>query len=385
MRFAVLALSLMMAFVPLSDIRAQEGEALSFLTVERRPFAFDQGGEASGFSIELMRLISEQIGQDVRFEFVDEFPQMLEGVLNGEADGAVANISITSEREAVLDFSLPIYDGGLQILVSGAATGVSIWSVIFRWEVLTLVLVGFGALFILGLLMWVFERRHEGYFKMDGREAMFPSFWWALNLVLNGGFEVNMPRSILGRLLGVFMVVSSLFVVSIFVANITAALTVEAIAGSIQSLDDLPGRRVGTTQGSTASLFLEEREVMMQEVSELVVTSDMHERKRTMFERADGFVALPGGIGTLEEVVEMLTWGQLGQHCKPVVLADIGGFWRPLVDLLAHMRGEGFIRAGFEVDYRVANSVAEILPALHRPAGAGEGATEAGVADLEKL
>ncbi|WP_067222396.1 TIGR00730 family Rossman fold protein [Stappia indica] len=131
--------------------------------------------------------------------------------------------------------------------------------------------------------------------------------------------------------------------------------------------------------------FLEEREVMMQEVSELVVTSDMHERKRTMFERADGFVALPGGIGTLEEVVEMLTWGQLGQHCKPVVLADIGGFWRPLVDLLAHMRGEGFIRAGFEVDYRVANSVAEILPALRRPAGAGEGATEAGVADLEKL
>lgn len=131
--------------------------------------------------------------------------------------------------------------------------------------------------------------------------------------------------------------------------------------------------------------FLEEREVMMQSVSELVVTKDMHERKRTMFERADGFVALPGGIGTLEEVVEMLTWGQLGQHCKPVVLADIGGFWRPLVDLLVHMREEGFIRAGFEVDYRVANSVAEILPALRRPAGEGEGATEAGVADLEKL
>lgn len=131
--------------------------------------------------------------------------------------------------------------------------------------------------------------------------------------------------------------------------------------------------------------FLEEREVMMQSVSELVVTKDMHERKRTMFERADGFVALPGGIGTLEEVVEMLTWGQLGQHCKPVVLADIGGFWRPLVDLLAHMRGEGFIRSGFEVDYRVATSVGDILPALRRPADEGEGATEAGVADLEKL
>ena len=131
--------------------------------------------------------------------------------------------------------------------------------------------------------------------------------------------------------------------------------------------------------------FLEEREVMMQSVSELVVTKDMHERKRTMFERADGFVALPGGIGTLEEVVEMLTWGQLGQHCKPVVLADISGFWRPLVDLLAQMRDEGFIRSGFEVDYRVATSVGDILPALRRPADEGEGATEAGVADLEKL
>ena len=124
---------------------------------------------------------------------------------------------------------------------------------------------------------------------------------------------------------------------------------------------------------------------MMQSVSELVVTKDMHERKRTMFERADGFVALPGGIGTLEEVVEMLTWGQLGQHCKPVVLADIGGFWRPLVDLLAHMRSEGFIRSGFEVDYRVATSVGDILPALRRPAATDEEASEAGVADLEQL
>lgn len=131
--------------------------------------------------------------------------------------------------------------------------------------------------------------------------------------------------------------------------------------------------------------FLEEREVMMQAVSELIVTRDMHERKRTMFERADGFVALPGGIGTLEEVVEMLTWGQLGQHCKPVVLADIGGFWRPLIDMLAHMRAEGFIRAGFEVDYRVANSVAEILPALRRPSGLRKDDAGAGLADLERL
>ena len=131
--------------------------------------------------------------------------------------------------------------------------------------------------------------------------------------------------------------------------------------------------------------FLEEREVMMQSVSELIVTDDMHERKRTMFERADGFVALPGGIGTLEEVVEVLTWGQLGRHAKPVVLADIGGFWRPLIDLLAHMRAEGFIRPGFEIDYRIATTVEDILPALRRAVEGESPAGESGLADLEKL
>ena len=70
----------------------------------------------------------------------------------------------------------------------------------------------------------------------------------------------------------------------------------------------------------------------------------MHERKRLMFERSDAFVALPGGIGTLEELVEQLTWQQLGRHSKPVLLANIDGFWEPLLALLAHMRATAFIR-----------------------------------------
>ena len=130
--------------------------------------------------------------------------------------------------------------------------------------------------------------------------------------------------------------------------------------------------------------FLEEREVMMEEVSELIVTEDMHERKRRMFERADGFVALPGGIGTLEEVVEILTWGQLGRHRKPVVLADIDGFWRPLVDLLEHMRQQGFIRQGFEIDYHVCQTVDAIIPAL-RAACAAPRPESANLADVERL
>ena len=112
--------------------------------------------------------------------------------------------------------------------------------------------------------------------------------------------------------------------------------------------------------------FLVDREVMLPEVSELVITADMHERKRLMFEHADAFVALPGGIGTLEEIVEQMTWAQLGQHKKPIMLANINGFWDPLVGLLEHMNAAAFIRPGFELSYGVATSVDQILPKIRK-------------------
>ena len=84
--------------------------------------------------------------------------------------------------------------------------------------------------------------------------------------------------------------------------------------------------------------FLRMRENALTRVQEMIVTPDMHERKRLMFEHSDGFVALPGGVGTLEELVEQLTWKQLGRHAKPVLLANIDNFWEPLFSLLSHMR-----------------------------------------------
>lgn len=110
--------------------------------------------------------------------------------------------------------------------------------------------------------------------------------------------------------------------------------------------------------------FLEKREHMLLQAQDLVVVPDMHSRKRLMFERADAFVALPGGVGTLEELVEQLTWVQLGRHTKPVVIADIGGFWRPLLSLLAHMRDNGFIRAEYELRYLVAERIEDVLPMI---------------------
>ena len=112
--------------------------------------------------------------------------------------------------------------------------------------------------------------------------------------------------------------------------------------------------------------FLQSRERPMTGLTELIVTEDMHQRKMLMFEKADAFAALPGGVGTLEELVEQMTWSQLGQHEKPVLLANIAGFWDPLVRLLDEMRRDGFIRPNFDVSCVVADRAEDILPMLER-------------------
>jgi hypothetical protein len=103
---------------------------------------------------------------------------------------------------------------------------------------------------------------------------------------------------------------------------------------------------------------------MMRDVDELIVTDDMHERKRLMFERSDAFVALPGGVGTLEELVEQLTWVQLGRHTKPVVVANVEGFWNPFLSLLTHMKADAFIRPGLDLSFTVVDDAAKIVPAV---------------------
>jgi uncharacterized protein (TIGR00730 family) len=130
--------------------------------------------------------------------------------------------------------------------------------------------------------------------------------------------------------------------------------------------------------------FLTSRENVLKRVQELVVTPDMHERKRLMFERSDAFVALPGGIGTLEELVEQLTWQQLGRHSKPVLLANIDGFWEPLLALLGHMRATEFIRPSLAVDILKAERVEDILPRLRAAAARAPEGTEKLAPEIER-
>ena len=117
----------------------------------------------------------------------------------------------------------------------------------------------------------------------------------------------------------------------------------------------------------------EATESALSTLDDLIVTEDMHQRKHLMFDHSDAFVALPGGIGTVEEIVEIMTWAQLGRHEKPIVFANIGGFWEPLLSMLDHMRAEGFIHTGHRVKPLVIDQVEEIVPSLMRAGSPSEG------------
>jgi uncharacterized protein (TIGR00730 family) len=110
--------------------------------------------------------------------------------------------------------------------------------------------------------------------------------------------------------------------------------------------------------------FLQAKERLIADAQETIIVPDMHTRKKMMFDKADAFIALPGGIGTLEELVEQLTWAQLGRHTKPILMADVNQFWKPLLVLLEHMREAGFIRQGLEVRYLVSEKIEDAVPMI---------------------
>lgn len=234
---------------------------LSFATVERAPFATRVDGVSSGFSLELMHLIAEKLGREVSFEFYDSFPEMLSALEEGLHDGAIANISITADREKTFDFTQPIFEGGIGVLLLSDSGRNPILSAVLTRDFMIAVVAALALLFGSGMLMWAFERRVQPYFDRSARDAMFPAFWWALNLVVNGGFEERLPVSRFGRFFAVVLVVASLFIVSIFVATITAALTVEALQDTVDSINDLEGRRVATITASTSAAFLNDRDL----------------------------------------------------------------------------------------------------------------------------
>jgi uncharacterized protein (TIGR00730 family) len=118
---------------------------------------------------------------------------------------------------------------------------------------------------------------------------------------------------------------------------------------------------------------------------EILVTENMHERKHAMFEKSDAFVALPGGIGTLEEIVEIMTWAQLGSHRKPIVFGNIAGFWNPMLALIDHMKDQGFVHTSHLVKPLVIDKPEAIVAAILAEGAAVDTPTTGVQSVIEKM
>jgi uncharacterized protein (TIGR00730 family) len=112
--------------------------------------------------------------------------------------------------------------------------------------------------------------------------------------------------------------------------------------------------------------FLKEKEVAHKRLTELIMVENMHERKAKMNSLANGFIVLPGGLGTLEELFEMLTWSQLGLHEKQIIVLNIDSFYSPLLALLQNLEDMGFLRPGYKTRILVCDSVSTAVTEFER-------------------
>lgn len=239
-------------------VSAQQ-ETLEIATIARTPFAFENADGWTGFSIDLWRVIAEELGRDSVFTSTANFTELLGTVREGgTADAAIANISITFEREELFDFSQPIFDSGL-IVLAPTSSGSGIFGVLFSYDLLIWLGGAFILLFVAANMIYLFERRTNPEFQHAYGRGLGEGLWWALNALLNAGFEIHTPFSRAGRLLAFALILMGLFVVGAFVAQITAALTVERLNAQVSGIEDLYDKRVGTTEHSTASNYMTAR------------------------------------------------------------------------------------------------------------------------------
>ncbi|MEE9320112.1 MAG: transporter substrate-binding domain-containing protein [Granulosicoccus sp.] len=237
------------------------GETISVGTLERAPFSFhNDNSELTGFSIALWDEIATRAELDYTWTEHKQFPEMINSVVSGNTHLAIANISITSSREAKGDFSQPIFESGMSIAVVQGENSSSLIKLIWESGVIWFLLGALGLVFLIANIIWFFERgiedpRHD-YFRDDYLGGVWDAFWWAFVIMSMGGFENEVPHRIVNRLLAMFWIIASLFFISTLTAKITTSLTVSELKTGIESYHDLKGKRVGVTKGSSHQKFL---------------------------------------------------------------------------------------------------------------------------------
>ncbi len=213
----------------------------------------------TGFSIELWAAIAEQAELDYEIQQVDTITDLLDTLRDGEADLGIGGISITSERETTLDFSYPIFNSGLEIMVrEGKSIALLNIFQILLTPALLQVLAGLAVIILIAAhVVWLVERSINPEFPRSYIPGIWEGIWWATVTTVTVGYGDRTPRTTVGRLFAIILMFAGVALVAQFTAVVTTQFTLQQLRGDVGGLDDLYGKRVVTVSGSTASDYLQ--------------------------------------------------------------------------------------------------------------------------------
>ncbi len=223
------------------------------------PFVIIQGATFQGFSVDLFAAVAQRAGFAYEMREVGSVEAQLDALRSGEADLAVAGISITSGRADVVDFSHPIFNSGLQILVpdqTSTSTASKFLSVLSSPGLRQLVGALVAVIVVVAHVVWLVERRRNPDFPRGYFRGLWEGCWWAAVTMATVGYGDHPPKSVIGRLLAIFWMFAAIVIVANLTASISSTLTVKELQGSINGPDDLFGKRVATVKATTSARYL---------------------------------------------------------------------------------------------------------------------------------
>ena len=262
---AVLVLGCLGAGFLVPEVSGQEAVPAGKIRVVTRdlePFSFVKEGRRVGYAAELWDQLARETGLEYEVSVVGTAQEIIDAVKDKKADVGVGALSVTAQREGVIDFSQPFYKSGLQVLVAGGGGSFAdnIWPMLmnlFNLELIGMFLLLLGTMVLISYLVWLYEHKvNEDQWPADKRKGLWESFWWTVSTLLVGGADNKGPVGVGGRIVAIVWMLLSIVLVSLLTASFTTTLTINTLKGDINGPDDLPGRKVSTVKGSTAEAWL---------------------------------------------------------------------------------------------------------------------------------
>ncbi len=241
------------------DSTFDNSKPLKIVVKPTLPFIFEEDGEINGFAIELWDRIADELDVDYTLSIVKTMPELISTIQENKADIGIGSVSITEEREKIVDFTQPYMESGLRLLkrVDTENSSFSTIRHLFSGEIFLAILIIFLLILFISHLLWVVERKiNAESFPVNYRIGIKESIWWSLSTLISGGCENKAPIGFAGRLVAITWMLGGIGLTSFITATLASALTIGSLNNSVNGISDLKATNLGTIEGSSAEAFL---------------------------------------------------------------------------------------------------------------------------------